>query len=231
MTKEYAVLDKSFRKLFKENKELQAKHMKVCSEMKAFKNENEEIEKGNKALSVALKSSKKDLELNLKHSGKDIKSLREELATLKEYKIQHQEEQRKAKKLEKKLRQKEKRGREQSKAMVKIVNEPEVANIVKIRDSERLSTEEKSEAIEEESKDGENNKEPLEKHEEGTFETDQDDTEEVVEEKRDIDSNLSMTEPRPPDTSKHYDNISDMNAREFEHFLNGIVSNYISKSK
>ena len=177
--------------------------MKVCSEMKAFKNENEEILKGNKALSLACKSSKKDLELNLKHSGKDIKSLREELATLKEYKIQHQEEQRKARKLEKKLRQTEKRGREQSKANGTIVNDPEVANGEKIIDSERLSTEEKSEAIEEElkiqtetsdiSKDSENNREPLEKHVEGTFQTEQDDTDDVkVDQKRDIDSNLPM---------------------------------------
>jgi hypothetical protein len=35
--------------------------MMVCSEMKTFKNENGEIVKGNKALSVALKSSKKDI--------------------------------------------------------------------------------------------------------------------------------------------------------------------------
>ena len=177
--------------------------MKVCSEMKAFKNENEEILKGNKALSLALKSSKKNLELNLKHSGKDIKSLREELATLKEYKIQHQEEQRKSRKLEKKLRQKEKRGSEQSKANGTIVNDPEVANGEKIIDSERLSTEEKSEAIETSdiSKDSENNKEPLEKHVEGTFQTEQDDTDDVkVDQERDIDSNLPMTELRPPDT-------------------------------
>ena len=72
---------------------------------------------------------------------------------------------------------------------------------------------------------------PLEKHEEGAFETDKDDTDEVVEPKRDTDSNLPMTEPKVPDTSKHHDNMSDMNAAEFEHFLNEIVSNYISKSK
>ena len=64
-----------------------------------------------------------------------------------------------------------KRGREQSKANGTIVNEPKVANVEKISDSERLSTEEYSEAIEEElkiqteandiSKDSENNKEPV----------------------------------------------------------------------
>ena len=73
--------------------------------------------------------------------------------------------------------------------------------------------------------------EPLEKQEEGTFETDKDDTDEVVEPKSDTDSNLPMTEPKVPDTSKHHDDISDMNAAEFEDFFNEIVSNYLSKSK
>ena len=40
---EYAELDKAHRKLVKENKELQNKHIKVCSEVKSLKLENEMI--------------------------------------------------------------------------------------------------------------------------------------------------------------------------------------------
>ena len=61
--------------------------MKVSSEVKVTKTEKESIVKENKALSVALKSSKKDVELNLKHSSKKFEALREELTTLNEYKI------------------------------------------------------------------------------------------------------------------------------------------------
>ena len=120
-SKEYAELDKSFRKLSKVNKELQTKHLKVCSDVNVLKNENGETVKENNALSVALKSSRKDLEVNLKHSDKEIKELREELSTLNEYKIQQQEDKRKVKKLEKKLRQKDKK--EQSKAKEVTENE------------------------------------------------------------------------------------------------------------
>ena len=45
--KNYAVLDKAFRKLTKENKELQKKHERTLLELKAFRNENETIEKHN----------------------------------------------------------------------------------------------------------------------------------------------------------------------------------------
>ena len=87
--KYYAELDKANRKLSKEHKELQAKHMKDCSEVKVLKDYKKEISmKEGNALSVALKSCKKDLDLTLKTSGKEIEALKEELATLKEFKIQ-----------------------------------------------------------------------------------------------------------------------------------------------
>ena len=168
--KDYAELDKAFRKLSKENKELQTKHMKVSSEVKVTKTEKESILKENKALSVALKSSKKDLELNLKHSSKEFEALREELTTLNEYKIQQQQDKKKARKLEKKLRQKEKK--KPLKAKEVTADESEVADIEIIIDSEKLSAEMKSNAIEEEptiqtetnskSMDSENNQELVE---------------------------------------------------------------------
>ena len=52
--------------------------------------------KKNNAHSVALKSCKKDLDLTIKTSGKEIKALKEELAILSlvEFKIQQQNEKR-----------------------------------------------------------------------------------------------------------------------------------------
>ena len=107
--KEYAELEKSHRKLTKEHKELQTKHSKVCLEVKTLKTEKEIISKESNALSVALQSTKKHSESSFRQSMKDIEALKEELANLIQYKIQHQEEIRKAKKAEKKLRQKEKK--------------------------------------------------------------------------------------------------------------------------
>ena len=108
-SKDYAELDKAYRKLSKEHKDLQAKHMKDCSEVKVLKDDNKEIVKEGNAHSVALKSYKKDLDLTLKTSGKEIEALKEELATLKEFKIQQQEEKRKVQKQEKKKGKKTKR--------------------------------------------------------------------------------------------------------------------------
>ena len=106
---DYAELDKAHRKLVKENKELQNKHTKVCSEVKSLKLENEIILKESNSLSVALLSSKKDLEIRIRQSEKEKEAFKEELKSLQDYKIQHQEEIRKAKKLEKKSRQKDKK--------------------------------------------------------------------------------------------------------------------------
>ena len=117
--------------------------MKVCSEVKVLKDDNKEIMKKGNALSVALKSCKKDLDLTLKTSGKEIEALKEELATLKEFKIQQQEEKRKVKKQEKKTRQKEKK--KHSKSVEEgTVNEPEEVNNPLETKSD---SEQKSEAI------------------------------------------------------------------------------------
>ena len=119
--KEYAELEKSHRKLTKEHKELQTKHSKVCLEVKTLKTEKEIILKESNALSVALQSTKKHSESSFRQSMKDIEALKEELANLIQYKIQNQEEIRKAKKAEKKLRQKEKK--ESSKTAALLVEE------------------------------------------------------------------------------------------------------------
>ena len=96
---DYAELDKAHRKLVKENKELQNKHTKVCSEAKILKVENEMILKESNSLSVALKSSKRDLEISNRSSEKEKEAIKKELVDLQDYKAQHQEEIRKAKKI------------------------------------------------------------------------------------------------------------------------------------
>ena len=101
--KEYAELEKAHRKLSKEHKELQAKHSKVCSEVKTLKAEKEDVLKESNALSVALQSSKKNSESSFRQSMKEIEALKEELTNLNQFKIQHQEEIRKAKKLKRNL--------------------------------------------------------------------------------------------------------------------------------
>ena len=112
---DYADLDKAHRKLVKENRELQNKHTKVCSEVKTLKLENETIFKESNSLSVALKSSKRDLEISIRNSEKEKEAIKKELVDLQDYKAQHQEEIRKAKKLEKKTRQKAKKKLSKSK--------------------------------------------------------------------------------------------------------------------
>ena len=62
-------------------------------------------------------------------------------------------------------------------------------------------------------------------HAEGTFQSNQDDTDEEVEPKGETNSNLPITEHKPPPTSKHHDDMPDMNAPEFENFLAEIVGN------
>ena len=94
--KDYAELDKAHRKLVKEHKDLEAKHSKVCSAMKTLKNDNVELTKEGNKLSVAIKSAMKDSEIIKRKSEKEIEALKAEHANLKEYKIQQQEEARKA---------------------------------------------------------------------------------------------------------------------------------------
>ena len=106
---DYAELDKAHRKLLKETKELQVKHTKVCSELKTLKLDNAMLVKESNSLSVALKSSKKDLETSERNFQKEKEAVNADLENLKIYKANHQEEIRKAKKLEKKTRQKAKK--------------------------------------------------------------------------------------------------------------------------
>ena len=107
---EYAELDRSHRKLLKENKELIVKHTKVCSEVKALKEEKEMNLKENKSLSVALKATKKEFDVHVRNFEKEKEAFRTVIEDLGELKSQQEQETRKAKKLEKKLRQKERKG-------------------------------------------------------------------------------------------------------------------------
>ena len=84
-------------------------------------------------LSVALKASKKDLELNFRNSDKEIDALKAKHLNLKEYKDQQQEEKRKANKLEKKMRQKQKK--KVSKIDNEVVNATEKDNHVETIDN------------------------------------------------------------------------------------------------
>ena len=92
--------------------------------MKTLKNENEELVKEGNAISVSLKSRLKDSELSKRNSEKEIEAYKVELANLLEYKIQQEEEVRKARKLEKKMRQKEKK--KASKAGDKVLEKSDI---------------------------------------------------------------------------------------------------------
>ena len=80
--KNYAVLDKAFKKLAAENKELQKKHEKTVLELKTLRNDNEMVEKQNNSLSVALKSCKKEAEVSLKKFDKESIEYKAELEKL-----------------------------------------------------------------------------------------------------------------------------------------------------
>ena len=79
---EYAELDKSHRKLVKDNKELQVKHSKVCSEVNVLKDEKEMILKEKNSLSVAFRSNKKEFESHLRDSDKEKEALLAEIVNL-----------------------------------------------------------------------------------------------------------------------------------------------------
>ena len=107
--KNYAVLDKAFKKLVTENKVLQKKHEKTVLELKTLKNDNETVEKQKNSLSVALKSCKKDAEASLKKYDKEINEYKAELEKLIELNSVAEDEAKKAKRAEKKIRQKKKK--------------------------------------------------------------------------------------------------------------------------
>ena len=212
-SKDYAELDKAYRKLSKENKELQAKHAKVCSEIKAVKNDTEITVKENNALSVALKSSKKDLEVNSKNSDKEIEDLKAKLAILKKYKDQQEEENRKAKKMEKKMRQKQKK--EISRTEDKIVKETKLYNnnVETTDDTEEPITRQKSVTAEE----------VPTKH-----------SDEIIKEHLECSSNhpsSTKSSTSEPLEAMHVENICDLTAKGFEELLNSIVSDYNLRRK
>ena len=101
--------DKAHRKLCKENKELIKRHAQVCSEVKLLKVEKDTLGKEYTSLSVALKTSKKDLEQSVRSFQKERKSLQKELENLNDFKIVKDAEQKQIKKAEKKSRQKAKK--------------------------------------------------------------------------------------------------------------------------
>ena len=73
--------------MLKDNKELQVKHSKVCSEVKVLKDDKEMILKEKNSLSVAFRSNKKEFESHLKDSDKEREALLAEIVSLGEYKI------------------------------------------------------------------------------------------------------------------------------------------------
>jgi hypothetical protein len=98
-------LDQAHRKLWKENKELLNRHEHVCLELKVLKDEKESIVKERNSLSVALKSSNKDLEHSIEGFEKEAKFYKIELEKLTKFKAERDAELKAIKKAEKKSRQ------------------------------------------------------------------------------------------------------------------------------
>jgi transcription elongation factor Elf1 len=96
--KNYAVLDKAFKKLATENKELQKKHEKTVLELKPLRNDKETVEKQNNSLSVALKSCKKEAEVRLIKFDNEIDHYKAELKKHLELNSVPEDEAKKAKK-------------------------------------------------------------------------------------------------------------------------------------
>ena len=109
LEKDYNSLDKSHKKLVKVLRELQIKHEKICSNLKDFKNENNQISTEYNAISVALVTSRKSMQDHLKLCSQEKGDLKKEIVKLRVFKNEKDAEERKAKKVEKKTRQKNKR--------------------------------------------------------------------------------------------------------------------------
>ena len=104
--------EQAHKKLYKENKELLKKHEQVCFELKVVKHEKENALKESKTLSVALKSSKRNLENNVEEFEKERQKYLSELEKLTQFKIERDSELRIIRKAEKKTRQKAKKNRD-----------------------------------------------------------------------------------------------------------------------
>ena len=104
--KDLVEVEKEHKKLQKDYKDIQTKHEKVCLDLKHLKCQKEEILTLNNKLSVALKSSQKDLENKNKDVEAEFHQCKKELEKLKEFKQMKEEETKKLKKKEKKLKQK-----------------------------------------------------------------------------------------------------------------------------
>ena len=106
--KELLDLDKAHRKLSTENKNLLNRHEKVCSDLKAVKVDKENALKEINSLSVALKTSKKNIDKHLENFEKERNWYNAELKNLNQYKIEKDSELKRVKKAEKKSRQRQK---------------------------------------------------------------------------------------------------------------------------
>ena len=107
--KELFELDKTHRKLVKDNKDLLKKHEQVCSELKVAKKEKENSEKEKNSLSVALKTSKKTFDESLGNFEKERNIYKVEIEKLNHFKLEKDAERKAVKKAEKKKRQKSKK--------------------------------------------------------------------------------------------------------------------------
>jgi chromosome segregation ATPase len=96
-SRELFELDLAHRKLLKENKELLKKHERVCSELKAVKEEKEKTAKENNSLSVALKASRKTLEESSGNFKKETNLYKDELEKLNQFKLERYAEMRSSK--------------------------------------------------------------------------------------------------------------------------------------
>ena len=79
-------LEKDHRTLKHENKCLQLKHEKVCSDANALKADKEVLEKGTRSFSVALVTAQKDLEDNVGNFNKKLAKYKVDVKKLQEYK-------------------------------------------------------------------------------------------------------------------------------------------------
>ena len=109
LQQEYLSIDKSYKKLVGENRELQVKHEQVCADMKTLKSEKDQFARELNTASVALTTTKKILNENQKEFDRRVSQFEKELLKLSEFKEEKESEDRRRKRAEKKARQKKRK--------------------------------------------------------------------------------------------------------------------------
>ena len=220
LQQEYLSIDKSYKKLVGENRELQVKHEQVCADMKTLKSEKDQFARELNTASVALTTKKKILNENQKEFDRRVSQFEKELLELSEFKEEKESEDRRRKRAEKKARQKKRKDDFATDEENKKDSDDIKNSLDKIKNEKSFSEPKSEITVDDEVSDDEAQSKKVK----------------VVKQFPDPSTSRSdLNQNKPPDTktatpeSESKDNVMNMTAKELGDFLNDIVTNFRSR--